>query len=89
MTFGPTNVEGGGPNIIGVEKEFIRYASVGDRIVVRGHHAGEATRECEVISVRSADGGPPFLVRWGDTGRESLFTPGPDPIIERAARPAR
>ena len=29
-----------------MEKEFIRYASVGDRIVVRGHHAGEAIREC-------------------------------------------
>jgi hypothetical protein len=72
-----------------VEKEFIQYASVGDRIVIRGHHAGEPTRECEAISVLSADGGPPFLVRWSDTGRESLFTPDPDAIIERATRSAR
>jgi hypothetical protein len=58
------------------------YASVGDRIVIRGHHIGEPTRDCEILEVRNSDGGPPFVVRWGDSGREALFFPGPDATIE-------
>jgi hypothetical protein len=57
-------------------------ASVGDRIVIRGHRAGEPNRDCEVLEVRGADGGPPFLVRWGESGHETLFFPGPDATIE-------
>jgi hypothetical protein len=53
-------------------------ASVGDRIVIRGHRIGEASRDCEVVEVRGQDGGPPFVVRWGDNGHETLFFPGPD-----------
>lgn len=53
-------------------------AHAGDRIVVKGHHVGEPDRDCEVLEVRGADGGPPYLVRWGDSGHESLFFPGPD-----------
>lgn len=53
-------------------------ASVGDRIVIRGHRVGEPDRDCEVLEVRGADGGPPYRVQWGDTGHESLFFPGPD-----------
>jgi hypothetical protein len=44
-------------------------ASVGDRIVIRGHHTGEPNRDGEVLEVRGADGGPPYVVRWSDTGR--------------------
>lgn len=57
-------------------------ASVGDRIVIRGHHSGEPSRDCEVLEVRGADGGPPYAVRWGDDGHESLFFPGPDAVVE-------
>ena len=53
-------------------------AAVGDRIIVRGHHVGEPDRDCEVLEVKGDDGGPPFLVRWGDSGHETLFFPGPD-----------
>jgi hypothetical protein len=53
-------------------------AKVGDRLVVHGHHSGEPDRDCLVLEVHGATGGPPFLVRWGDSGHESIFFPGPD-----------
>lgn len=56
-------------------------AQVGDRIVIAGHHLGDARRECEVLEVRGADGGPPYVVRWGDDGHESFFFPGPDASV--------
>jgi hypothetical protein len=54
------------------------HASVGDRIVIKGHRIGEPDRDCEVLEVRGPDGGSPYFVRWGDSGQESLFFPGPD-----------
>ena len=57
-------------------------ASVGDRIIIQGHRVGEPERDCEVIEVRGADGGPPYLVRWGDSGHESLFFPGSDAMVK-------
>ena len=56
-------------------------ASVGDRIIIKGHHVGEPDRDCEVLEVKGEDGGAPFLVRWGDTGHETLFFPGPDASV--------
>jgi hypothetical protein len=63
-------------------------ASVGDRILVKGHHIGDADRDGEVLEVRGPDGGPPFLVRWGDTGHEALFFPGPDAVVQHFEHPA-
>jgi hypothetical protein len=40
-------------------------ASVGDRLVIKGHHVGEPDRNAEIIEVRGEDGGPPYLVRLG------------------------
>jgi Domain of unknown function (DUF1876)/Domain of unknown function (DUF1918) len=34
-----------------------------------------------VVSVRNADGSPPYLVRWADTGDESLVFPGADTVV--------
>jgi hypothetical protein len=56
--------------------------AVGDRIVIKGHHVGEPDRDCEVLEVRGADGGPPYRVRWGDNGHESLFFPGSDASVQ-------
>lgn len=56
-------------------------ASVGDRIVIEGHHVGEGTRDCEVLEVRGRDGAPPYVVRWGDSGHETLFFPGADASV--------
>jgi hypothetical protein len=50
-------------------------AAVGDHVTVPGRHVGEAERHGEVIEVRGADGGPPYLVRWSD-GHEGLVVPG-------------
>jgi len=57
-------------------------AKVGDRIVIRAHRVGEHVRDCEVLEVQGKDGGPPYLVRWGDSGHEALFFPGPDAFVE-------
>ncbi|HVT76969.1 MAG TPA: DUF1918 domain-containing protein [Acidimicrobiales bacterium] len=57
-------------------------ASVGDRIVIQGHRVGEPERDCEVLEVHGPDGHAPFLVRWGDTGHESLFFPGSDATVQ-------
>ena len=58
------------------------HASVGDRIIVRGHRVGEHDRDGEILEARGPDGTPPFLVRWEDDGHQSLFFPGPDATVE-------
>lgn len=57
-------------------------ATVGDRIVIKGHHLGEHDRDCEVVEVRGTDGGPPYLVRWADSDHQTLFFPGPDARVQ-------
>ena len=57
-------------------------ASVGDRIVVHGHHIGEPDRDCKVLEVHGPDGGPPYVVQWEDVDHPTLFFPGPDAILE-------
>lgn len=58
------------------------YANVGDRIMIKGHRVGEPERDGEILEVRGADGGPPYLVRWADSGHEALFFPGSDAALE-------
>ena len=57
-------------------------AKVGDRIVIRGHRVGEHERDALVLEVHGEDGGPPYLVRWGDDGHEAIFFPGSDAVVE-------
>ena len=64
-------------------------ATTGDRIVIKAHRSGEPERDCEVLEVRGADGGPPYLVRWGDSGHESLFFPGTDAVVQHFEHSAR
>jgi CBS domain-containing protein len=54
----------------------------GDRLIITAHHQGGRPRDAEVLEVRGADGGPPYLVRWQDTGRVSLHYPGSDARLE-------
>lgn len=51
---------------------------VGDELIIDGHRVGEAARHGEVVEVRGADGGPPYVVRWDESGRTTLLFPGPD-----------
>jgi len=61
-------------------------ASVGDRLIIRGHRVGEPERDAEIIEVRGPDGSPPFLVRWSGDGHESLVFPGSDAFIQHFDR---
>lgn len=68
---------------------FAVQASVGDRIVIRGHRAGEPVRDCEVLEVQGADGGPPYVVQWGDSGHRCIFFPGSDAEVQHFEHAAR
>ena len=47
-------------------------AEVGDRIVVASGTLHRPIRDGEILQTGSAGGGP-YLVRWSDSGNESLF----------------
>ncbi len=52
-------------------------ANVGDRVVIESSKVSTPRREGEVLEVQGPDGGPPYVVRWGD-GHEGVFFPGAD-----------
>ncbi|HEY7605415.1 MAG TPA: DUF1918 domain-containing protein, partial [Actinomycetes bacterium] len=56
-------------------------ASVGDRIVVKGLHLGEADRDGEVVAVVGSDGSPPDQVRWAADGHVILLVPSSDATV--------
>ncbi len=70
--------------------EDVMKAHVGDRIVVASPTTGRVARDGEVLEVRGADSGPPYLVRWTDSGSTGLFYPGPDAHVSglESAEPA-
>jgi len=53
------------------------HAQVGDVLIVEAHAVGTPPRRGKIVEVRSADGSPPYVVRWED-GHEGLTFPGPD-----------
>lgn len=59
-------------------------ASVHDRIIILAPHVGEANRDGEILEVRGPDGGPPYMVRWSDTGHEALYFPESDAVIHHS-----
>jgi hypothetical protein len=63
-------------------KEDVMQASTGDRIMIHGHRIGEPDRDGEVLEVRGTDGGPPYVVRWGNSGHETIFFPGSDATVQ-------
>jgi Domain of unknown function (DUF1918) len=58
-------------------------ARVGDRLCVHGRTVGQSDHRVEIIEVRGAAGGPPYLVRYAD-GHEAVVFPGPDAVVEPA-----
>lgn len=62
-------------------------AQVGDRIILAAEHIDEATRDGEILEVRGADGGPPYVVRWAN-GHTGLIYPGPGAILRIGAADA-
>lgn len=53
------------------------HAKVGDELIVDGVHVGDAPRKGEILEVRVDAGQEHYVVRWDDSGHESLFYPGP------------
>jgi Domain of unknown function (DUF1918) len=63
-------------------KEVLRMqAAIGDRLHVHGNTVGQPDRTGEIVEVRGASGGPPYLVRFDD-GHTGLCFPGPDAVVE-------
>jgi uncharacterized protein DUF1876/uncharacterized protein DUF1918 len=50
-------------------------------MVVAADRIERPVRDGEIVSV-GPDGGPPYRVRWSDTGTETLFFPGPDAHVQ-------
>ena len=63
------------------------HASPGDGLVITAHSLGGPERDAEILEVRGEGGGPPFLVRWQDSGRVSLVYPGSDARVESTRAP--
>jgi uncharacterized protein DUF1918 len=61
------------------------HTNIGDTLAVAGHHVGEHERTAEILEVRGADGGPPYLVRWLHDDHVTLVHPGPDAVIRHPA----
>lgn len=53
-------------------------AAVGDRMVVASGTIEGPVSDGEVLEVRGPDGSGPYVVRWSDTGHETLYWPGSD-----------
>ena len=64
-------------------------ASVGDRIIIASTHLDEPARDGRVVEVRNADGSPPYVVEWSDSGEQTLVFPGPDTHIHSAGEGPR
>jgi hypothetical protein len=58
------------------------HASPGDRLRVKGNRIGVPDRCAEILEARGPDGTAPFVVRWDDSGHETLFFPSADAIVE-------
>ncbi|MEU9386708.1 DUF1918 domain-containing protein [Streptomyces sp. NPDC048279] len=67
---------------------FPMRARVGDEIVVRGTRAGVVARDGEVVGLHHPDGSPPYDVRWSDSGRVTVYFPGPDSRVRHLTSPA-
>lgn len=57
-------------------------AAVGDRILVVPRVVGGPVRDARVVELRNADGSPPYVVEWSDTGQRALYFPGSDGRVE-------
>lgn len=56
-------------------------AHVGDLVHTHGASSSEGQRTGEIVEVRGAHDGPPYLVRFPD-GKEMVLYPGPETEVE-------
>jgi hypothetical protein len=62
-------------------KERTMRAKVGDYLVVKGTTVEQHDQRGVITEVRSADGSPPYVVRWLSTDHIATVYPGPDALI--------
>lgn len=60
-------------------------AKVGDWLVIKGGTVGRRDVRGLITEVRSAEGEPPYQVRWLDSDERATVFPGPDAIVVTAA----
>jgi hypothetical protein len=56
-------------------------AKVGDWLVLKGGTVERPDQRGEITEVRSADGSPPYVVRWFATEHVATVYPGPDALV--------
>jgi hypothetical protein len=56
-------------------------AKVGDYLVVKGTTVEQHDQRGVITEVRSADGSPPYVVRWLSTDHVATVYPGPDALV--------
>jgi hypothetical protein len=59
---------------------------VGDELIVDSLRVNEPARRGEILQVRVDDGREHYVIRWDDTGHETLFFPGPTSHVLRTHR---
>ncbi|SIO85524.1 DUF1918 domain-containing protein [Nocardiopsis sp. JB363] len=57
-------------------------ATVGDLLHTHGVASARGEQEAEIIEVRGAQNGPPYLVRFAD-GEERVIYPGPETVVRQ------
>lgn len=60
------------------------HAQPGDWLVVKGPRVDAPEQRGRILEVRSADGAPPYVVRWTADDHVSTVFPGPDAIVVTA-----
>ncbi|HEX9177102.1 DUF1918 domain-containing protein [Mycobacterium sp.] len=56
-------------------------ARVGDWLVIKGTKVDKPDQRGLIEEVHSADGSPPYVVRWLATDHVAIVFPGPDALI--------
>jgi Domain of unknown function (DUF1918) len=60
-------------------------AKVGDFLVMKGTTVEQHDQRGVITEVRSADGSPPYVVRWLANDHITTVYPGPDALVVTAA----
>jgi hypothetical protein len=66
-------------------KVWAMKAKVGDWLVIKGTTVERSDQRGVITEVRSADGSPPYTVRWLTTGHMATVFPGADAVVVTAA----
>src|ERR1700736_4870238 len=62
-------------------RESAMKANVGDWLVIKGTTTERSDQRGLITEVHSADGSPPYVVRWLPAGQVATLFPAPDAIV--------